>query len=168
MQTVTLDKLVHGGQAIARLKSGKRVFVWNGLPGEKVTLDITRDRKGYAEAIAVDIIAASSERIAPKDTAYLSTSPWQMMTIEAEQAHKARILAETIERAGITLHNPQHWHSSDQQWHYRNKMEYNFFADECGLQLALFERGSHRKQVVQGSSIARVELDETAQHVRDI
>jgi 23S rRNA (uracil1939-C5)-methyltransferase len=44
-------------------------------------------------------------------------------------------------------------------------MEYSFWADESGLHLALFNRGSHRKCVVNGSSIARAEIDETANKI---
>ncbi len=168
MHVITLGKLVHGGQAIAELENGKRVFVWNGLPGEKVAVELIREKKDYAEGIAVDVIEASPERTTPKDKAYLSTSPWQMMTMEAEQAYKAQILAETIDRAGVTLQHEQRWHHNDAPWRYRNKMEYSFCDDGHGLQLALFERGSHRKQVVEGSAIARAELDKVAQGIRDI
>ena len=35
--TVTLDRIVGGGQAIGTLDTGKKAFVWNGLPGETVS-----------------------------------------------------------------------------------------------------------------------------------
>jgi 23S rRNA (uracil1939-C5)-methyltransferase len=44
-------------------------------------------------------------------------------------------------------------------FHYRNKMEYSFWGDDDGLHLALHMRGSHGKQIVQGSELALPALD---------
>ncbi len=41
-------------------------------------------------------------------------------------------------------------------------MEYSFYGDDDGLHLALFNRGTHQKQIVTGSSIALPEIDRTA------
>jgi 23S rRNA (uracil1939-C5)-methyltransferase len=44
-------------------------------------------------------------------------------------------------------------------------MEYSFWGDKAGLHLALFHRASHGKRIVTGSSIARPEIDEAANHI---
>ena len=36
-EIVSVTKLVHGGQGLAELADGRKVFVWNALPGETVT-----------------------------------------------------------------------------------------------------------------------------------
>lgn len=41
-------------------------------------------------------------------------------------------------------------------------MEYSFWANDDGLHLALFNRGTHGKRIVTGSSIARPEVDKAA------
>ncbi len=161
-EVVTIDKLVHGGQGMAVLADGRKVFVWNALPGEHVRIDISKKRRDYAEAVAVEVIEASPERQEPKDEAYLSTSPWQIMSFAAENKAKQDILIEAMSREGI-VRDDIPMHTGDQEWHHRSKMEYSFWADDDGLHTALFNRGTHGKRIVQGSSIARLEIDEVAQ-----
>ena len=168
LQTVTIDKLVHGGQGLGVLPDGRKVLVWNALPGESVGVRLTKSKNKYAEGVAEEILNASAERAEPKDDAYLSTSPWQMMTYEAENKYKKEILDETFAREKVRVPDPIALHAEGQQWHYRNKMEYSFWADDNGLHLALFHRGSHGKRIVTGSSIARPEIDETANKIRDV
>ena len=65
LQQVTIEKLVLGGQGLATLPDGRKVFVWNALPGEQVKIQLLKSKKGYAEAIAKQVIAPSPERIVP-------------------------------------------------------------------------------------------------------
>lgn len=164
IETVRIEKLVHGGQGLASLSSGQKIFVWNALPGELVAVRIGRKKKGYAEGFAEEILEPSPERIQPVDEAYLSTSPWQIMTLESENQFKKEILTETFLREKVELPNFE-FVSVGEPFHYRNKMEYSFWADDDGLHLALFHRASHGKRIVQGSSIARPEIDEIANKI---
>lgn len=161
---VVIDKLVHGGQGLGVMPDGRKIFVWNALPGEHLKVRITKSRRDYAEGIAEDIITASPERIEAIDEAYLSTSPWQVMTWQAENTYKKEILAETFAREKVAAPKIE-FVAPDEQLHYRNKMEYSFWADDDGLHLALFHRGSHGKRIVSGSSIARPEIDATADKI---
>lgn len=162
-EVVAIDKLVHGGQGMGVLSDGRKVFVWNALPGEHVRIEITKKRRDYAEAIAVEVIEASADRVEPKDDSYMSTSPWQIMTFDAENAAKRQILKDAMQREGIEYDKDIELYTGDQQWQYRNKMEYSFWADDDGLHTALFNRGTHGKRIVRSSSIARAEIDEVAQ-----
>src|SRR5690606_4225084 len=82
-----------------------------------------------------------------------------------ENRYKCEILAETLQRAGVEHNSKIGFYAPDDPWHYRNKMEYSFYGNEDGLHLALFGRGSHRKQIVDGSSIARPEIDRVARAI---
>ena len=62
---VVIEKLVYGGKGLARLDSGQAVFVTGVLPGEHVTIDIKKRRKGFLEADLVDVITPSQHRIVP-------------------------------------------------------------------------------------------------------
>jgi 23S rRNA (uracil1939-C5)-methyltransferase len=165
MQELLIEKLVHGGQAIGTLEDGKKVFVWNALPGERVRVRLTRNKRSHAEGIAEEILESSPDRTEPKDAAYLSTSPWQIMSYEAENRWKREILQEVMQREAVTLESAPPFVAPDEPYHYRNKMEYSFWGDEAGLHLALFRRGTHGKQIVEGSSIARPEVDEIANKI---
>jgi 23S rRNA (uracil1939-C5)-methyltransferase len=87
------------------------------------------------------------------------------MGYELENKYKKDILGETLARADVELKSDVSFVAPQSSWRYRNKMEYSFFGDEQGLHLALFNRGSHRKQIVAGSSIARPEIDKAAQSI---
>jgi len=165
MEEVTIQKMVHGGQGLAELADGRKVFVWNALPGETVRVRIIKKKHSYAEAIAEEIVKASPDRTQPRELNYLATSPWQMMTFAAENTHKAEIVRELFAHERIDLPDFEGTIHEAQEWHYRNKMEYSFWGDEAGLHLALHQRGSHGKQIVEGSELAVQALDEGAHAV---
>ncbi len=159
METVTIQKLVHGGQGLAELSDGRKVFVWNALPGEQVNVRVIKKKRSYAEAIAEEVVKASPERVAPREENYLATSPWQMMTFDAENSYKAAIVRELFAHEKIVLPEFGAVVTAGGEWNYRNKMEYSFWGDDDGLHLALHQRGSHGKQIVRGSELAIPELD---------
>lgn len=163
--TVSIEKLVHGGQGFGTLTDGRKVFVWNALPGELVNVRVTKKRRDYAEGIAEKVLEASPQRVEPKDEAYLSTSPWQMMDFAYENEQKRQILVEAFRREHVQYEGEVLFTAGESEWRYRNKMEYSFWGDDSGLHLALFHRGSHGKRIVTGSSIARQEIDEAAQKI---
>lgn len=168
METVKIEKLIHGGQGIGTLPDGRKIFVWNALPDEKVGVRLVKNKRSYAEGVAETIYEASSERTRPNDDAYLSTSPWQIMTFAAENRFKTEILTEAMKREGVNYAKPIQLYTAGEPWYYRNKMEYSFWADDDGLHLALFQRGSHGKRIIAGSSIARPEIDVTANRILDV
>jgi 23S rRNA (uracil1939-C5)-methyltransferase len=122
---------------------------------------IIKKKKSYIEAIAENIMVASPVRVAPRETNYLATSPWQIVTFDAENDYKKRIVRELFIQAHVTLPEFKIT-TAGEDWHYRNKMEYSFWGDDDGLHLALHNRGSHQKTIVQGSELAMPALDQAA------
>ncbi|MBO7699421.1 hypothetical protein J6S39_01915, partial [Candidatus Saccharibacteria bacterium] len=91
--TIKIDCLVPDGQGIGVAPDGKKGFFWNALPGEIVTrYKITKNKSRYFEAIAEEISEPSTHRITPKDSCFLSTSPWQIMDYNYELEQKALLL----------------------------------------------------------------------------
>ena len=161
-ETVQIQKLVHGGQGLGHLEDGRTVFVWGALPGETVTVRIIKAKRSYAEAIVEEVITASPERIAPREENYLATSPWQIVTLSAENVYKKMIVDELFTQAHVSI--PEFTlRAAESEWRYRNKMEYSFWGDDEGLHLALHNRGSHQKSIVTGSELALPALDKAAQ-----
>ena len=165
---VKVEKLVHGGQGIGQLEDGRKAFVWGVLPGEQVRFRMLREKKDFVEGIVEDIENPSEFRKEPKDEHYLSTSPWQIMTESQESAYKQQIVEETFQRANVNYSGEIKFHEPNSYFNYRNKMEYSFYGDETGLHIALYNRGTHRKQIVAGSSIARSEIDEVANKICEV
>lgn len=61
---VTIEKLIHGGYGLARLEDGRAVLIQRALPGEKVEIRITEEKKSYLQGIATAIHTAHPGRIA--------------------------------------------------------------------------------------------------------
>lgn len=162
---VLLEKFVHGGQALGTTLEGKKILVWGGLPGEIVDVAVTKKKKSYIEGVAVDIKTASRDRIAPSEPlSYLSTSPWQILSFEAENAEKLTILNETYRREGIDC-NFQDMVTDNREINYRNKQEFGFWGDEDGLHLAHFVRGTHGKQIITGSILTNKSINDSANDI---
>lgn len=163
-EILTIEKLVHGGQGMATMADGRKVFVWGVLPGEKVTARIIKKKRQYAEAIVESVVEPSNKRVQPREENYLATSPWQIVDFAVENEYKKAIVQELFTQAHVTL--PDFAMTAvGSDWHYRNKMEYSFWGDDDGLHLALHNRGSHQKSIVQGSELALPALDAAARAV---
>ncbi len=164
LETIEIEKLVHGGQGLGALSDGRKVFVWNAIADETVSVEIHKSKKNYAEGLAIEIIKQSPNRIEPKEYNYLATSPWQIMDFETENLWKQKITRELFKQASIKL--PKFTIQTDsKQYNYRNKMEYSFWGDDDGIHLALYNRGSHQKQIVNGSLLALPSIDMAANAV---
>ncbi len=165
---VTLDKIVGGGQTLGTLEDGRKIFVWGALPGETAIVQMTKKKSSYAEGIAVEILKASKDRVEPKDPgSYLSTSPWQIMTLETEQHYKAALIEEAFELHDIVLPEPINVYSDGVEYGYRNKVEFSFWfeTETQQLSLAFFRRGTHGKISIDGTSLASDVINEKGRQV---
>ena len=173
LETIYLDKIVGGGQALGTLADGRKCFVWGGLPGETVTVRITKKKSYFVEAIVEEVVSPSPDRIQPRDPdSYLSTSPWQIMPLEIEQAYKRQLIDDAFTLHGIALPAAIDIYCDNVAYGYRNKVEFSWYSEigESGdtLDLAFFRRGSKGKIVVDGTSLARPEINNLARAIRDL
>ncbi len=169
--TVTLDKIVGGGQSLGTLEGGRKIFVWGGLPGETVNVQMTKKKSNLAEGTVVEVDMPSSERIPARDEdSFLSTSPWQIMTFEAEQHYKAALIEEAFELHDIVLDDTITVYTDEKQYEYRNKIEFSWYWDKESdqLDLSFFRRGTHGKIPVEGTSLAHPGINRAAQAMRDL
>lgn len=172
--SVKLDSIVGGGRAIGTLADGCKIFVWGGLPGETVNVQITKKKSKLAEGIVTEVISpnpSTAERIEPKDPdSYLSTSPWQIMNFQAEQNYKAALIEEAFELHDIVLPEAIEIYTDKKEFGYRNKIEYSWWwnKDTEKLDLAFFGRGSHSKISIETTSLANDKITQTSIAMRDI
>ena len=174
-ETLRLEKIVGGGQAIGTLDDGRKAFVWGGLPKELVTIRVTKKKSHFVEGIVTEIIEKSPERITPKDeNSYLSTSPWQIMPMSSEQSYKASLIEEAFLLHNITLPEKIKVFSDGVEFNYRNKVEFSWFGDKTDddeketLDLAFFKRGGKGKVIVDGTSLAHPSINKLAIEIRDL
>ncbi len=159
-----IEKIIPGGQALATKADGKKIFLWNALPGEEVEeWTTTKTKSSFEEGIATKIKTKSEHRIEPSDACFLSTSPWQIMDYDYELKLKQELIVELFKEHQINIDTPPIF-TDHKDYFYRNKMEYAFFWDnnEEIIKLAFHNRGTHRKFPISSSSIERPELFEAA------
>ena len=63
---VTLTTLTYGGEAMGRLADGRAVFIPFGLPGERVSVRLTDEKKNFARGEIIEILSPSPDRIEAK------------------------------------------------------------------------------------------------------
>ena len=173
-ETVKFNKITPGGQALGELESGKKIFAWGVLPGETAEVQITKSKKSFDEGFATEILEKSPNRIEPRDPeSFLSTSPWQIFDFDFEQKTKQELIAESFRQEKIAL-NQEEIYSDGEIFEYRNKVEFSFWfekfenSDDGELNLAFFKRGGKGKIAVNGTSLAKPEINQAGQKVLEI
>ncbi|MBR3236731.1 class I SAM-dependent RNA methyltransferase, partial [Candidatus Saccharibacteria bacterium] len=166
---IRVEKMIPGGMSLGTDETGKKTFFWNALPGELVeAFDVVKNKSHYTEAIATKIKEPSEYRVEPKDTCFLSTSPWQIIDYNYELILKQSLITEIFREHNIEIETPPIF-TDHQDYFYRNKMEYALYYDlsESKIKLAFHQRGSHKKIPIKHSSIERPELFKKATEIVD-
>ena len=153
------------GQGIATNSDGKKIFLWNALPGETVTeYQILKQKSHLTEAVALKIESPNPHRVLPRDEHYLSNSPWQILDINYENSVKKQIIEELFSK----LKTPEiTFEASDNEYFYRNKMEYSLYYDHETVKIypAIHRRGSHHKIPILTSSLENPAIYQRAMEI---
>ncbi len=135
---ITLTTLTYGGDAMGRLPdpltgaSSRAVFVPFGLPGEKVRVRLTEEKRGFARGEIVEILDASPERIQPKCKHFgqCGGCHYQHLSYESQLKYKADILRDQLQRIG-KIENPpvKQTMASPSAWNYRNHVQFSLTSN---------------------------------------
>ncbi len=146
-ETITIERMGAGSEAVGRTAEGKAVFVAGAAPGDVVEADLVEDRGRYARARLVRVVEASPDRVEPTCAAAGACGgcPWQHLSygaqLAAKRANVVAVLARTARlgaaRAEETVADPV---PSKRQWGYRNKLEFG-----CSRASGRFDVGFRRK-----------------------
>ena len=105
------------------------VFVQGAYPGDKVTAQLRKIKKSYAEAVIVKINSPSKDRIEPR-CKYFGTCggcKQQDLKYDTQLKFKQELVKETFEHiAGLKDFDFEDIISSENNFFYRNKMEFSF------------------------------------------
>lgn len=104
METIITDKIAFGGNCLSKI-GGKNVFVPFAVPGEKLEVEITQEKRDYSTAKIVNILEASPFRVKPVCPLYEKCGGCNMMHIEPEHQKILRkeILKDCLSRNGISV-----------------------------------------------------------------
>ena len=92
-----VDTLAFGGAGVARL-DGYVVFVQGGMPGDRVRAVVSKSKRAYAEARAVELLRPSPDRIEPR--ASHPGAPWQVLPYERQLEVKQAQVDDALQRIG--------------------------------------------------------------------
>jgi len=143
---VIIEKLVYGGSGLARLVDGQAVFVPGVLPGERVRASIRKKRKGVLEAVLVEVLVPSRDRIEPPCTGekQCTGATWPHIAYPAQLRLKEEILLDSLRRTGgMAPKQLLPILASPRPDHYRLRTQFNVRMKDQLQRIGFFRQGSY-------------------------
>jgi 23S rRNA (uracil1939-C5)-methyltransferase len=144
-----IDSLAFGGAGVARYGDGHGwvVFVRDALPGDTVRAVVTKRKRHYGEARVVKIIEPSPDRVAP--LADHPGAPWQVIPYEKQLEIKSQQVDDALRRLGhLDGFELLPIVPAEEQWRYRNKLEFSFGTDDDGQLICGFHAPGSWEDIV--------------------
>ncbi|MSA61913.1 23S rRNA (uracil(1939)-C(5))-methyltransferase RlmD [Gordonibacter pamelaeae] len=150
-ETLRIERMGNGAEAVGRLASGKTVFVAGGAPGDAVRVEVVEEKASFARARIVAVEEPSPLRAEPRcpHGDACGGCPWQHLSYEAQlEAKRANVVGALVHTARLEAARAEDLVRpclpSKRQWGYRNKLELGAARAENGEFLLGFHReGTH-------------------------
>jgi len=117
------------GVSVAKAPDGKVIFIPNVVPGDRVDVQTFRKRKAYYEGKAIHFHSYSQHRVEPvcQHFGVCGGCKWQNMDYSQQLEYKQNEVYNHLKRIGkIELPDFEPILGSQEQFFYRNKMEFGF------------------------------------------
>ncbi|HEY3352841.1 MAG TPA: TRAM domain-containing protein [Polyangia bacterium] len=88
--TVRIESLAYGGEGVATLPSGKKVFVAGTAPGDLVAIALTQERPQFARARVLAVHEPGGDRVAPRCRHAGQCGGCQLQHVGAEAQRRAK------------------------------------------------------------------------------
>ncbi|HEV7887183.1 MAG TPA: TRAM domain-containing protein [Acidimicrobiales bacterium] len=98
---VTTTAMAAGGDALAREDSGRVVFVEGALPGERVVVELTAEKRDFAKGRAVSVLSPSAARVEPPCPFVAQGCggcQWQHIAPSAQAGFKRDVVVDALRR----------------------------------------------------------------------
>ncbi|MBN1250972.1 MAG: 23S rRNA (uracil(1939)-C(5))-methyltransferase RlmD [Bacteroidales bacterium] len=133
-ENVEIIDLAAEGKAIAKLKIGDDereiiVFVKDCIPGDIVDIQVDRKKKSFMEAYPVKFHKLSDVRIDAKCSHFgvCGGCKWQSLPYQKQIEYKHKQVVDQLTHiGGIELPEAEKILESNEEFYYRNKLEYTF------------------------------------------
>jgi 23S rRNA (uracil1939-C5)-methyltransferase len=138
-----VDSLAYGGNGVARL-NGFVVFVRRGLPGDRVRARVTKVKRGFAEALATEVLEPSAQRVEAPCAHYPACGGCRFQDLDyaVQVAAKEAQVRDALVRIGGLADPPlEPILPAASPFHYRNKLEYSFTQTPSGPALGFHKAG---------------------------
>jgi len=148
---------VYGGDGLARV-DGRVVLAPYVAAGERVRVEVERERRGLIEGRTVEILEPAAERIAAECPYFgrCGGCHYQHLPYAAQLAAKRAILTEVIERVGKMAPPEQIGVVAGEPFGYRNRIQLHVDANTLGYR----EARSHRLCAIERCPVASPKLNQ--------
>jgi 23S rRNA (uracil1939-C5)-methyltransferase len=130
-----LERMVHGGNALSRLKDGRIALIRSGIPGEVVHAKVL-EKSGLVQGHVLEVLEASPDRIQTPNHPGLD---YGFINYERQLELKHEVIKDSLGRTlrrEIAIPKVQ---ASPKIWHYRNAVQPVVIRDTLGYR----SEGSH-------------------------
>jgi 23S rRNA (uracil1939-C5)-methyltransferase len=118
------------------------------VPGDRVRARVHKSKRAYAEARAVEILEPSPDRIDP--VSEHPGTPWQVLSYERQLEVKQEQVGDALRRIGrLEEYELEPIVPAQEQWRYRNKLEYSFGQDPDGRLTCGFHAPGRWDEIVE-------------------
>ncbi|MDB0027112.1 23S rRNA (uracil(1939)-C(5))-methyltransferase RlmD [Flavobacteriales bacterium] len=128
LENIEIIDTANKGKSVAK-HDGRAIFIEGGVPGDICDITVFKRRKKYWEARIKKIHTYSEKRTEPKCEHFGTCGgcKWQNMKYESQLSFKQNEVLNNLKRiGGIYLPHHQEIIGSENEYFYRNKMEYTF------------------------------------------
>jgi 23S rRNA (uracil1939-C5)-methyltransferase len=144
---LTIEKLVYGGDGLARHENGEVLFVPWSVPGDQVRAVRFPGNHRPARAQVESLLQPSTDRVMPRCDVFgvCGGCQWQHVSLDAQRAWKRRIVEESLGRIGSFKDvnvNPV-WGSDEESWRYRNRVQWDLSLVDGLPRLGYSQAQSH-------------------------
>jgi tRNA/tmRNA/rRNA uracil-C5-methylase (TrmA/RlmC/RlmD family) len=159
-----IQDIAFGGKGVAR-EQGKAVFVPYTIEGERVSAEIVREKKQFAEAELVEVRKSSPHRVAPQCPYFgrCGGCAYQHIDYKHQLTIKWRQVRDALQRIGKLNDIPMRpIIRSPRQYAYRNRITVHAQDGVIGF----FRRDSHRLIDIEHCPIASEEVNRALADLR--
>lgn len=119
---MTVEDLSHDGRGVAKWND-KVVFVQNALPGETVMAKLNRKTRHFNEALAVEVLNESPDRVIPQCEFYTVCNGCSMMHLKEQKQIDFKFSTLKNNFHKMSHVEPEHWLAplTDSHWNYRRR-----------------------------------------------
>ena len=166
---LTIEKMIYGGEGLARLPDGKAVFLPFVLPGEEVSATVAQEKSSFARAVADQVLQPSAKRVQAKCPYFASCGGchYQHADYPTQLEIKRAILRETLLRnAKFEWKGEIKTHAAD-PWNYRNRTRMHVHSG-ADFALGYHRLGSHELLPVKNCPISSPAVNRVVQVLWEI
>src|SRR3984885_4109833 len=155
-ETLTIEKLVYGGEGLARLE-GKVVLAPFVLPGEVVRAETERAKNDLWRGRLIEVLEPAASRVTPGCGYFQRCGGCQYQHIDyaIQLEQKREILRETLQRGGKIEFAGEIGVVSGEPWQYRNRVQLHIEDGKGGY----FAQGSRDLCAIDHCPIASPTLN---------